>query len=1009
MDINVKDFLIKYETELIPELYDVPLEQTIIDKKEFWSLRLPKYENKPENPGQLMKHQLILQRFLSDYTPYDEILLLHEPGTGKTCSTVGIIEGCLRNKLGFKKALILAKGKPILDNYLNELVFVCTDGRYIPEDYEKLTQNEKNIRMRKKAEEFYEFNTFQIFAKRLAKMSDTEIKRQYEGTIIVIDEVHNLRRGEDEEGVIPYNEIWKFLHLLENRKIILASATPMKDMPYEISDVMNLILPAGENNQLPFGKEFATKFLYKDGDYYFPKPIMEDALAQYFRGRVSYIKSQESDIKRKFVGKLNDGMKYFITDAIDMQPFQQEYYDNAIALDTQSGKSADGKTQKREGLYNNSRQASLFVFPDGSWGPQGFKKYVTSKKRKDPLALLKNKVIHSYSLNPELQNIFANQSPEEMITTLSQFSCKYAQIISRIISSKDKSHFVYVDLVEGSGAIIFTLMLKLFGFRPAKGGETSPGLRYGLLTATTSTAKQIKEIVRTFNQPENKNGDIIKVIIGSSVVSEGLSFKNVQGIHIATPHWNYSETEQAIGRGLRLFSHVALGPNVVVRIYQYIAQSTTDSLSIDGYMYRTSEIKDVSIKHMERLIKTVAVDCVLNKKRNIRNSPGQRPCDYMECDYDCMYVDVENRQSDLSSYNPLYSSETIKAIANDILNLLKLHNKISIESFRSLYPKYTTYEIMGAVVKLINDNSRVRNNMGLIGWVKEEGGIIYLSPEFSSVHSLSDNYYINRPFFYTQKDLKKVEDELFTQNIPKIIDKLVVAKSLERFREIINDLPLNVQAMFLESAIIAQERNIQMNKDFRKRLLEFFEPYVKKYEQTIVHTLLTPILRCHEEGSGTWDDCDENLGQIIKQQKEELKENLEQNEFGYYGIFNKTKNEFRIRDVSSEEAIQAKKKSKQTRGKVCKFYDAKDLIKMVHTFEIEFDGSEVDKLNKNKLIELAFTTKYKAAGQAFDKADLTRMSEKELRRIIYWSGKNKPAICNAIQKLLEERQLIQVE
>ena len=74
----------------------------------------------------------------------------------------------------------------------------------------------------------------------------------------------------------------------------------------------------------------------------------------------------------------------------------------------------------------------------------------------------------------------------------------------------------------------------------------------------TTTNKQITDLISRFNNPDNMNGEIINVIMGSRKISEGFSFKNIQVEDIHTPWYNYSETSQAIARGFRLGSHRAL-------------------------------------------------------------------------------------------------------------------------------------------------------------------------------------------------------------------------------------------------------------------------------------------------------------------------------------------------------------------------------------------------------------------------------------------------------------------
>ena len=41
---------------------------------------------------ELSPHQNFIRNFLSEYTPYNGVLLYHGLGTGKTCSAIGIAE-----------------------------------------------------------------------------------------------------------------------------------------------------------------------------------------------------------------------------------------------------------------------------------------------------------------------------------------------------------------------------------------------------------------------------------------------------------------------------------------------------------------------------------------------------------------------------------------------------------------------------------------------------------------------------------------------------------------------------------------------------------------------------------------------------------------------------------------------------------------------------------------------------------------------------------------------------
>lgn len=1002
MNLGINDFLIKYHSEFLPELYNVSLEQSILDKQEFWSLRLPASEPKPAKPGDLMKSQEIVQRLLSALTPYDEILLMHEPGTGKTCSTVGIIEMCRRDNLNLDKALILASNNALLDNYLNELIFVCTDGRYIPENYDTLTAEQKTIRKKKMVADFYQFDTFLVFAKNLAKLSDQEIIKRYNNMVIVIDEVHNLSPREEDAGVSAYNELKRMIGLLSNRKIVLASATPMQDSPEQIADIMNLILPA--DRQMPTGGAFRKRYLVSnERGYNFVNPETEDELSQYFRGRISYLKAQKGDIVKKFVGTQNDEMEYFITQKVIMSPFQAENYSRALAIDVEGAERS---------IYSNSAEAILLTYPDGSWGKEGFRNFVADEKKRD---IIKDKIIHVYSLKKEFKDLFVGKSPnnprdrEEMLEIISRFSIKYATVIRSILDNPEKNSFVYIDLVKGSGAVIFSLLLRLFGFSAAKGGETTSGMRYGLLTGYTSTDKQIKDIIQTFNHPSNKNGSRIQVIIGSSKISEGLSFKNIQEIHIVTPHWNYSETEQAIGRGIRLFSHKDLGEGVVVKIHQYLADSRDISFSLDSRMYTYSERKDVSIKNMERLIKTSAIDCSLTLRRNRGSVPGQRECDYMDCDYMCRYSSKNDREADYSSYNRFYSGNRVRELTDYITNELLTNATVSIEHIKDRYPGYSDYEISDTIYSMISSNTQIRNKNGLIGWVKEDSGIVYLSPEFNSGNEATSQYYIFHPVIYIQKSAAQLESEVFVRYMPTIIERMIASRDEDSLREIIISLPRWVQVMFLENAILADEKKIKVNREFRQRLLAYFQPYINRsLEGTIIHTF-TSTHRCFDVARKTWSNCPEDIEEMVQESKKEAEETLETNPYGYYGIFKKADNEFQIRDVTSQEAVASTSKSKRSRGKVCSSWSRPALLKVAHAVGLDFPDEFSGKSKQDLITMITDSPKYKDARAAFSVADLKRMDKEQIDRISYYGNKKKGITCAKLREWFEANNLLKVE
>ena len=245
----------------------------ITTKKEFSDLTLEKDERVPDKKGILFKHQKIISRFLSSVTPYNELFLFHEMGTGKTCTSIGVLEQIKQERGStYTGAAIFAEGSNLLKNFLSELLFKCTDGRYVPENYDSITELEQAHRVKKTTGEFYKFSTFEKFIKEFKMWLSSEIKSCFNNYIIVIDEVHNLRSREiDHEVTVEdettdtleiYRSFHTFLHTVENCKILLLSGTPMKDSPSEVANVFNLILPM--NKQLVYGKEFMDRYYTED-------------------------------------------------------------------------------------------------------------------------------------------------------------------------------------------------------------------------------------------------------------------------------------------------------------------------------------------------------------------------------------------------------------------------------------------------------------------------------------------------------------------------------------------------------------------------------------------------------------------------------------------------------------------------------------------------------------------------------------------------------------------------
>ena len=695
--MDIVDFLPKYpnieNTEYdVLNPYQDGFNSAIYHKKEFYDLRLERVEGFPKEPGILMRYQETVVRFLSNHTPYDRLLLVHSMGVGKTCSAIGAIEHIRRNTNIFLGAVIIAK-EGLLNNFVTELSDKCTSGDYRPKKYRHISDK---LRLIRKTAKFYNVrkeNTYHKFAKMLSGLTDRDIVNDFSNRIIVIDEVHTLQDSEEkEEGVDVYGQFHRFLHLIKNSKVLFLSGTPMKDRPDEIASICNLFLPL--NKQLPTEKEFLEKYMILENGIYRVNPAESDGFKRLLTGYISFLREPESLVKKEFIGRTAFGLSDLVVYPVDMSVFQTEHYSKAFRQDTVEGKGS---------YYSNSREASLFVYPDGSYGQAGFSKYIITQESK------REEEKGSYRLSSDMKNELMGETRRETLDKIGKYSATYKLLLQEILETKGNC-FIYSSLVNGSGSILFSLLLELFGFTRATGNERTPGLRYAIITNTTTTDMAKQKLTVRFNSSDNRDGDYIKVILGSKVVSEGYSFNNVVLEAIATPHWNYSETSQALARGLRLGSHREL-ENPVVRIVQPVAIPVVGPgspiKSIDLLRYKSSERKDIAIRGLLRLLMETAVDCALNYNRNrIRNGrDGSPECDYTTCEYVCDGIDrqelmegIPSDQLDLSTYHLYYVDPVLSPIYEKVDRLFR-ENKVISRSFilKRLSNEFSEDNVMSAL------------------------------------------------------------------------------------------------------------------------------------------------------------------------------------------------------------------------------------------------------------------------------------------------------------------------
>ena len=135
---------------------------------------------------------------------------------------------------------------------------------------------------------------------------------------------------------------------------------------------------------------------------------------------------------------------------------------------------------------------------------------------------------------------------------LMKYSIKFYKILRNIKKCKGTA-FVYSNFREYGGIQTFIKVLENNGFKNFN--KEGPGKnRFAIWSGEEDllTKEYTKDY---FNKHENENGSILKVILGSPAIKEGVSLLRVRQVHIMEPYWNMSRLDQIMGRAIRFCSH----------------------------------------------------------------------------------------------------------------------------------------------------------------------------------------------------------------------------------------------------------------------------------------------------------------------------------------------------------------------------------------------------------------------------------------------------------------------
>ena len=773
----VKDKIIN-QRFIYPEQDDENIMNKIYQKREFHYHKIPKRE-KLKNYDEIQKYrdsickvkykprsqQAIGANLMNPNTPVNGILVMHGTGTGKTCVSIGIAEQFKEQVLKYNtKIYVVVPGPNTRENFKGELLY-CTGDTYLKnKESQSQLRNDEIERENKigvySALQYYKILSYKTFYKKIlgekivekkiegSKVKTTpkkniegEIERELvldritnmDNTVLIIDEAHNLTNNEYGEA------LKKIIKQSQNLKVILLTATPMKNLADDIIDLLNFIRP--QDDQIKREKVFSSNenvhlIDFKPGGEDYLKK-MANGYVSFYRGAIPYTFAERID-----KGEVPNGLLFTPLIRSFMEPFQLKTYEI-------TSKNTD------DTLNKSSSAASNFVFPGldgknliGLYSTDGLNKLLsTISTNKDDLIKLINKKLFNNKIpkNDEANFIIPTENKTISgkilnIKYLKPFSIKFYKCINRLAKLVENNKgsgtaFIYSNLVKAGGMELFADCLKENGYLEYqednslydikddtldyKTGKTFSQMQkekivnefkpatFLLITgASDETGEDIPEIKQkiikqVFNKSNNKNGQFLKFILGSKVMTEGITLENVKEVHILDVHYNLGKVDQVIGRAIRMCKHQAVidekNKFPEVNVYRYVA-SINKGLSTDEVLYQKAELKYLLVKKVERILKTVAIDCPLllhNNKfpeeiekykncvpptlENVKKGKTICPalCDFQKCDFKC-----ENKDLNKSYYDS--KKDDYKNISKKDLDYSSFDNNMALIEINNL-------------------------------------------------------------------------------------------------------------------------------------------------------------------------------------------------------------------------------------------------------------------------------------------------------------------------------------
>ena len=408
------------------------------------------------------------------------------------------------------------------------------------------------------AERVFHFISSNIYTGESAVIKELE-KYSKKKVTIVIDEVHNLISSICNGVTKTSQQIYNILTNMFQAKFVFMSGTPIISSPLEIFYYINLLTTAKINTTNMDMKHFYLHF---------------------FNEKTNTIKNDYIFANRLFGS---------VCCKLELSDKEKSKYPTLKGISVFQCKMSS----EQESDYN-------------------VKKLVEKNNISSDSDLFKSSESYKIKTRQACNGVYKEESK-------TMYSTKIIELMKNL-NGKEGIIIVYSQFME-FGVFIIENELKKNGFINYESGNSIKQKTYCAIIGSKNVDERY-DTIKVVNSPENIDGNIIKLILISSVGIEGINFENVREVHIFEPYWYMARLNQIIARGIRKNSHHNL-PEDKKNVRGFIYLSSFESQKYNNYdeFYAYCEKKSPLITTDEEMLyNSLKKQKVINQLYGIMNS-----------------------------------------------------------------------------------------------------------------------------------------------------------------------------------------------------------------------------------------------------------------------------------------------------------------------------------------------------------------------------------------------------